>query len=133
MKRDTPSPLRIPEDQILPEGKAYPFIRKGWDNEALVFRDGGHVRAYINRCPHLPLTLDIGTGSFFTNNGEELLCANHGARFRREDGECTWGPCKGHALIPIPFKWSLDGSHLLLELHEVDKERPSRAEVLGEE
>ena len=133
MNRDTPSPLRIPGEHVLPEGRAYPFIRKGWDNEALVFRDGTQVKAFINRCPHLPLTLDIGTGSFFTKDGGELLCSNHGARFRREDGECTWGPCKGHALIPIPCAWSSDGSHLLLELDAVDKDRPSRAEVLGEE
>ena len=133
MKRDTPSPLRISEDHIVPEGASFPFIRKGWDNEALVFRDGDQVRAYINRCPHLPLTLDIGTGSFFTKRGDELLCSNHGARFRPEDGECTWGPCKGHPLIPIPFSWSPDRSHVLLRLDEVDKDRPSRAEVLGEE
>lgn len=133
MKGDTPSPLRIPRDQIVPEGTSIPFIRKGWDTEALVFGSGEDVHAYINRCPHLPLTLDIGTGSFFTRNGEELLCANHGARFRPEDGECTWGPCKGYSLIPIPFNWSPDGDFLLLQLDTVDKDRPSKAEVLGEE
>ena len=133
MKGDTPSPLRIPKAQIVPEGTSFPFIRKGWDTEALVFGTGNQVHAYINRCPHLPLTLDIGTGSFFTQDGSELLCANHGARFLPENGECTWGPCKGHSLTPIPFTWSSDGEFLLLKVDAVDKERPSKAEVLGEE
>ena len=133
MKGDTPSPLQIPKDHIVPAGTSFPFVCKGWDTEALVFGSGTDVFAYINRCPHLPLTLDIGTASFFTPNGEELLCANHGARFRPSDGECTWGPCKGYSLIPIPFHWSSDGEFLLLQLDTVDKDRPSKAEVLGEE
>ena len=130
MKADTPSPLRVPLEEM---GRALsiPIVRKGWDTEILVVQSDEGLRCYVNRCPHLPLTLDIGTGDFFTKRGNELLCSNHGARFRPEDGMCTWGPCEGIALQPVPFKTL--GSELEIDLSEVDKDRPSRAEVLGEE
>jgi len=132
MNPDTPSPLRIPAGDWGAEGKSYGFIRKGWDVEAIVYQEGDEVRVFINRCPHLPLTLDIGTGSFFTKRGDELLCSNHGARFNRTDGSCTWGPCTGYSLVPIPYTWDSDNQVLQVHIQEVDKERPSRSEVLGE-
>lgn len=136
MKSESPSPLRIPLSKVIGnQTRSYPFVRKGWDVEALVVNSTGEVglRVYINRCPHLPLTLDIGTGSFYTKEGNELLCSNHGARFTPESGLCTWGPCEGHALIPIPFSLSEDSTHLEIHIDQIDRERTSRGEVMGEE
>ena len=130
MRVDTPSPLIIPLDSF-EKARSIPIIKKGWDTEILVLRTESGIRCYVNRCPHLPLTLDIGTGDFFTKRGNELLCSNHGARFRPEDGMCTWGPCEGIPLQPVSF--SVEGNELAVDLGDVDRERPSRAEVLGEE
>lgn len=133
MSLDTPSPLVVPKGDWGEHGKSYFFIRKGWDVEALVYGEEDGVRVFINRCPHLPLTLDIGTGSFFTKKGDELLCSNHGARFARADGACTWGPCMGYSLIPIPYTWGKGGETLEIHIDQVDQDRPSKQEVLGEE
>jgi nitrite reductase/ring-hydroxylating ferredoxin subunit len=133
MSPDTPSPLLVPTGDWGDQGKSYHFIRKGWDVEAIVYAEDDGIRVFINRCPHLPLTLDIGSGSFFTKRGDELLCSNHGARFARSDGACTWGPCTGYSLIPIPHSWSDDKQTLHIHIDRIDQDRPSRQEVLGEE
>ena len=68
--------------------------------EAIVVRHGDHVRAYVNECPHQPLPLNIGS-RVRTYEGD-LLCDHHPARFRAADGTCTYGPCAGASLVPIP-------------------------------
>lgn len=63
--------------------------------EALVLLGSdGEPRAYLNRCRHLPIPLDAGSRRFLTEDGEHLLCATHGALFRRDDGMCVAGPCR---------------------------------------
>jgi nitrite reductase/ring-hydroxylating ferredoxin subunit len=81
------------------------------------------LRAWVNRCAHLPLTLDMGSGEFFTAEGSELQCSHHGARYALDSGLCLWGPCKGRSLEPIPFDAS-DPEFLVLDLSAVDADRP---------
>lgn len=75
----------------------------GLPREAIVLRDqDGTLRAYINACRHLPIPLDSGSREFFDDGPERhLLCNTHGALFRRDDGMCIHGPCKGMPLIPV--------------------------------
>ncbi|HUJ04237.1 MAG TPA: Rieske 2Fe-2S domain-containing protein, partial [Rhizomicrobium sp.] len=54
--------------------------------------------AYVNSCPHEGTPLETFPGRFFTEDGAQLLCSTHGARFRVEDGLCVWGPCEGARL-----------------------------------
>jgi nitrite reductase/ring-hydroxylating ferredoxin subunit len=56
-------------------------------------------RAYWNVCQHLPVPLDSGTGQLAKR--DELECLTHGARYRRSDGLCTFGPCEGESLEPL--------------------------------
>lgn len=63
--------------------------------------DGG-IRAFWNVCKHLPIPLDGGSGVL--PPGAELVCATHGATYRREDGYCTGGPCEGASLESIPLE-----------------------------
>ena len=72
-----------------------------WRGELLrfmVLRRNDHVFVYVNRCPHAGLPLDFRPGQFLTRAKTQILCANHGAVFRIEDGFCVSGPCAGESL-----------------------------------
>lgn len=78
---------------------------RGIPDEALVLRDRqGRVRAYRNRCKHLPIPIDGGSRRFFANDRVHLLCRTHGAMYRPEDGRCVQGPCQGDALDPLDIE-----------------------------
>ena len=72
-----------------------------WRGELLrlmILRRDDHVFVYVNRCPHAGLPLDFRPGQFLTRAKTQILCANHGAVFRIEDGFCVSGPCAGTSL-----------------------------------
>lgn len=60
-------------------------------------------RAYRNRCPHVPIPLDVVGADLFSEDGRFLVCHNHGALFSPETGLCVSGPCRGDALEPLPL------------------------------
>ncbi|MCA9551814.1 MAG: Rieske 2Fe-2S domain-containing protein [Myxococcales bacterium] len=68
----------------------------------VVVRDGAAVRAFWNVCRHLPVPLDSGVGVLPPDH--DLVCLTHGARYRREDGLCLAGPCKGSRLEAVPVE-----------------------------
>jgi len=57
--------------------------------------------AYVNRCPHWGVDLDLGDGRFYAADSDRIYCKNHGALFRVPDGVCDHGPCLGRALEPL--------------------------------
>jgi nitrite reductase/ring-hydroxylating ferredoxin subunit len=69
--------------------------------EILVVRDGDDVRAYLNRCAHQALPLNIGRRVRTANR--LLLCDHHHAAFRFGDGVCVEGVCPGTSLTPVPI------------------------------
>jgi nitrite reductase/ring-hydroxylating ferredoxin subunit len=70
----------------------------------MVLRQGDRVIAYRNRCPHRGTPLDLRPDDFLDRAGEHIVCATHGAIFRREDGYCLAGPCTGRSLESIPAR-----------------------------
>lgn len=67
--------------------------------EALVLRDeDGTLRAFVNRCRHLPIPLDAGSREFLDRKRRYLVCNTHGAMYRLDDGVCERGPCVGERL-----------------------------------
>jgi len=77
----------------------------GLRREAIVLRDAaGELRAYVNRCQHLPIPLDSGSRAFFGPDGRYLVCKTHGASYRLDDGRCVAGPCIGRALTALPLE-----------------------------
>ena len=88
----------------------------GLPQEAIVLLDAaGMLRAYVNRCQHLPIPLDGGSGRFLTDDGNFLLCGTHGARYRLEDGLCVEGPCGGRALEALELELQGDAIVLLFD------------------
>ena len=60
-----------------------------------VIRHAGVLRAYVNRCAHVPVELDWLPGQFFDETGTLLLCSVHGAAYDPSSGRCQGGPCAG--------------------------------------
>ena len=67
------------------------------------------LRVWRNECPHQGRRLDYAPGKFL-QDGQNLVCAAHGASFRRSDGLCVSGPCRGESLQALPFERLADGS-----------------------
>ncbi len=65
-------------------------------------RVGAAVAVYVNACPHLGVPLDWLPGRFLDADGQHIVCAMHGAVFRRGDGLCLRGPCRGERLTAVP-------------------------------
>jgi len=63
----------------------------------------GEVRAYLNHCPHAGTTLDWVPGRFFSDDGNELVCHTHDARFDPASGNCLAGPCP-RGLYALPTR-----------------------------
>lgn len=85
------------------EGLGHKFVvqRDHEQLETFVLRFRGNVYGYLNRCPHLFLQLDYEEGEFFDISGDYIICANHGALFEPDSGECVSGPCYGASLDAI--------------------------------
>ncbi|MFC4729428.1 Rieske (2Fe-2S) protein [Coralloluteibacterium thermophilus] len=67
----------------------------------VLIRVEGQVRAWHNVCPHAGRRLDWAPGRFLVDKAGHLVCAAHGASFRRADGLCVAGPCKGQSLVAV--------------------------------
>jgi nitrite reductase/ring-hydroxylating ferredoxin subunit len=96
--------LTFSSDDVPPLPGAYTFEIEvdGRVRPAFAVRlRGGAVRAYLNDCPHFRVTLDLGTGEFFTGDRKRLLCQTHGAEFRVDDGFCETGPCASFSLVGL--------------------------------
>ena len=77
---------------------AFEPVIAGTARPLMAIRRGERVVVYDNSCPHLGLPLDIVPGRFLDTAGGHILCTNHGALFRIEDGRCLKGPCVGASL-----------------------------------
>jgi len=67
---------------------------------AFAIRYQDQVYAYLNRCAHVPMEMDLQPNRFFDSTGQLLMCATHGATYQPQTGACRGGPCRG-GLIKI--------------------------------
>ena len=73
----------------------------GSSESLIVNRDGEHVRAWLNICPHAGRRLDWSPGQFLKSRDGLLVCAVHGASFELAGGRCLGGPCLGDRLRAV--------------------------------
>jgi nitrite reductase/ring-hydroxylating ferredoxin subunit len=88
----------------LGDSRAFAFERDGERLEGFVLRHEAGFFAYLNRCPHWAVDLDLGDGRFYAADLDRIYCKNHGALFRVQDGMCDHGPCMGVALHSFPLQ-----------------------------
>lgn len=75
------------------------------DGNALVaVRRDGEVHIYLNWCPHLGIELNFMPDEFLDSERQFIICANHGALFEIDSGDCISGPCAGDALVKVPHE-----------------------------
>lgn len=84
--------------------------------EVIVAQRDGQFFAYKNNCPHLGISLEFQEQQFMDMDREYLLCSNHGALFRVEDGQCVFGPCLNEHLTAVPIQVHSDGKIFLLNV-----------------
>lgn len=84
------------------QGKRFQVGRGSSRVEGFLIRHGGRFYAYVNRCRHMPMPLDLVPNHFFTANKKHLRCQSHGAMYEPETGKCFAGPCRGKGLDPLP-------------------------------
>ncbi len=96
----------MPSTQIIPlcnsidlvDGAlAVPFdvVYSGQTCRAFAIRFEGQPQAYLNRCSHVAMELDLQPGRVFDDSGQWLMCATHGAVYSPDTGACAGGPCRG--------------------------------------
>ena len=78
-------------------GLAVPFdvVYAGQTCRAFAIRFERQVQAYLNRCSHVAMELDLQENKVFDRDGQWLVCSSHGAEFSPETGDCVGGPCNG--------------------------------------
>ena len=103
----------IPAADLLPGMSAkFPLSWRGAKTEGFVINFDGRYHAYVNRCAHAGTPLDWWPNEFFTENGQYLICATHGAVFGPDTGICVDGPCPGERLDPLRVE--RDGESLVV-------------------
>ena len=94
--------LTDPQRELIARGR---FVRLGPAfGGVIVGRVGGAWRAYRNECRHRALPLDLGGPSPMSDDGRYLLCHQHGALYRLDDGRCIAGPCAGENLAALTIR-----------------------------
>jgi nitrite reductase/ring-hydroxylating ferredoxin subunit len=75
---------------IADPGSKGPFVAMLGDEETEIFlvRNAGHVRAFVNVCPHRYLPLNWKDDSFLTLDKSKILCVVHAAIFDIDNGDC---------------------------------------------
>ena len=83
------------------KAKVWEVLEYGRPARAFALRFEGVVRAYLNRCAHVPAELDWQPGEFLDIDRRWIVCSIHGATYEPEDGRCVGGPCGRGRLIPL--------------------------------
>ena len=89
----------------LPPGttKKFTFDANGRKTEAFLANFRGELVAFVNRCVHLPITLDLDDNDFFTCDGNQFVCKTHGSVYDPRAGKCVGGPGQGKSLERLPL------------------------------
>jgi nitrite reductase/ring-hydroxylating ferredoxin subunit len=98
-------PAEIARVDEIPPGQTKKFFLQieGREVECFAVNYDGQLFAYVNRCRHVPMTMDWVENQFLTEDGRYILCATHGAAYEPNTGECIFGPPCGKFLDRVPL------------------------------
>ena len=108
----------------------FEFERAGETLEAVVIRLHGGWSAFVNRCPHWNVDLDMGERRFISKTTGLVVCSNHGALFNTVSGHCEWGPCEGKSLEMLTT-WE-EGEELVVVFTAQDRLPVAKDELVTE-
>jgi nitrite reductase/ring-hydroxylating ferredoxin subunit len=94
------------------ETRAFSWPSAYGDLEGFVIRHGENLRAFENKCKHLPIPLDYGDGEFWYDAIDRIVCKTHGATYEPDTGYCDDGPCEGASLTR--FDVELEGEDVVV-------------------
>jgi nitrite reductase/ring-hydroxylating ferredoxin subunit len=92
---------------------------------AFALRFDGTVRAYLNRCVHVPTEMDWQPGDFLDGEQRYIVCSIHGATYEPADGRCVGGPC-GRGRLTVIRVEERDGGVYWYPSHDI---RPPAADT----
>lgn len=94
-----------PLDKI-PDGGSSEFCFGAGINQwrMFVLRREARVYGYLNLCPHYSMPLNHRDNEFMSRDGSKIMCRQHLALFRVEDGACMGGACDGRSLDRVPLQ-----------------------------
>jgi nitrite reductase/ring-hydroxylating ferredoxin subunit len=97
----------------LQPGQTKKFVlRRGErEEECFVVNHDGTLHAYVNRCCHVPMSMDWIDNQFLTEDKQYILCATHGACYEPDTGTCVSGPPVGKSLVAVPLR--VDGDAVI--------------------
>jgi nitrite reductase/ring-hydroxylating ferredoxin subunit len=98
------TPIARTTDLAPGETKKFVLDCDGREIEGFVLNVAGAFHAYVNRCRHVPMGLDWVENQFFTEDGQFIQCATHGAYYVPDTGECIAGPPCGKSLVRVPIQ-----------------------------
>jgi nitrite reductase/ring-hydroxylating ferredoxin subunit len=84
--------------------RVFELEHRGEVLQGFLLQHSAGLFAYVNRCPHWGVDLDLGDERFYAADLDRIYCKNHGALFRVPDGMCDHGPCLGRALQPFAIE-----------------------------
>lgn len=95
---------------LIEGGRALVFdvLEFGRPVRAFALRFEGRVRAYLNRCAHVPAEMDWQPGEFLDADRRWIVCSIHGATYEPVDGRCVGGAC-GRGRLTALVVDELDG------------------------
>ena len=96
-------PIARAEDLAPGTTKKFLLQCQGSEIEAFVVNHRGSFHAYVNRCCHIPMTMDWIENQFLTEDRAYIQCATHGALYAPDSGACVAGPPVGQCLTAVPL------------------------------
>jgi nitrite reductase/ring-hydroxylating ferredoxin subunit len=117
-----------PSSALSERGTAWVWdvLQYGQPARAFALRFDGQVRAYLNRCVHVPAEMDWQPGEFLDSDKRWILCSIHGASYEPANGRCVGGPCGRGSLVPIQTL-EADGAVLWLPTRDTRPAPPGAA------
>jgi nitrite reductase/ring-hydroxylating ferredoxin subunit len=112
-------------EEIDENGKEIRLMAGQVPSYVMLFLHAGTIRAYFNACPHQGRPLNWGPDQFLFSPERHLVCAQHGATFLLESGECISGPCRGARLRRLAIR--LKGDSVWLDPELAPEQAPDHA------